>query len=390
MNELPKRLLSIDVFRAITMLLMIFVNDVSGVAHIPAWIEHTQANEDGMGFADSIFPTFLFIVGLSLPFAIKNRLAKGLSTISTAWYIVGRSAALIIMGFFHVNSENYSSRTFIPHSVWMLLITISFFLIWLDYPPTLDKKKRYGLITVGILLLLAMAWYYEGSSYEAPETMKPHWWGILGIIGWAYLVCALAFLITKGNFIAQTIILAVFVLINLFTHLGWLPFSIPVIGDASSVSLIMAGVVTTSLYSLLAGKKKSKQLWSSLTIIGLAMIVLGFVIRPFAGGISKIHSTPAWVFICGGIAVLVFELLIWLVDVKGKQNWFKIIKPAGTSTLTCYLIPYILLSAFSLLHFNFPQWLNEGIGGIVRSFGIAFLVILIVGLMEKKRIRLKV
>ena len=46
------------------MFFMIFVNDVSGVIKIPGWIEHVKANEDGLGFADTIFPIFLFIVGL--------------------------------------------------------------------------------------------------------------------------------------------------------------------------------------------------------------------------------------------------------------------------------------------------------------------------------------
>ena len=62
-----RRLPAIDCFRALAMYLMIFVNDVAGVINIPKWIGHTQAQEDGMGFADTIFPAFLFIVGLSLP-----------------------------------------------------------------------------------------------------------------------------------------------------------------------------------------------------------------------------------------------------------------------------------------------------------------------------------
>src|SRR6187402_2941534 len=103
MKQLPNRLLSIDVFRAITMLLMIFVNDVSSVKNVPEWIEHVSGKADGMGFADTIFPTFLIIVGLSLPFAIKNKMKKGESFMSIGGYILLRSAALIIMGFFHVN-----------------------------------------------------------------------------------------------------------------------------------------------------------------------------------------------------------------------------------------------------------------------------------------------
>ena len=105
----PKRLLSIDVFRAINMFFMIFVNDLSGVRDVPAWIDHVKDNEDGMHFADSIFPLFLFIAGLSIPLAIGRRLDKGDSFGKIAGYILLRSFALIAMGFFHANMEEYNS-----------------------------------------------------------------------------------------------------------------------------------------------------------------------------------------------------------------------------------------------------------------------------------------
>src|SRR6476660_7313399 len=150
MKQLPNRLLSIDVFRAITMLLMIFVNDVSGVKDIPEWIEHVSGKDDGMGFADTIFPTFLFIVGLSLPFALKNKMKKGESFLNIAVYIVLRSAALIIMGFFHVNFGSYNAEaTGLPYSWYVIVVTLSFFLIWLDYPETMDKMKKFILIGIG-------------------------------------------------------------------------------------------------------------------------------------------------------------------------------------------------------------------------------------------------
>jgi len=80
MKQLPKRLLSIDVLRALTMLLMIFVNDASSVGGIPAWLDHAKETEDALGFADVIFPAFLFIAGLSIPLAIKSRISKGDTT----------------------------------------------------------------------------------------------------------------------------------------------------------------------------------------------------------------------------------------------------------------------------------------------------------------------
>ena len=120
------------------------------------------------------------------------------------------------------------------------------------------------------------------------------------------------------------------------------------------------------------------------------MLGFGLLIRPYAGGISKIHSTTAWISICIGISILVFELIIYLVDTRGKQNWFKGIRPAGTSTLTCYLIPYLLYSIYSLLGFKYPDFFSQGPGGIMRSFLVAFFVIWLAGLLEKRRIRLRI
>src|SRR5882762_668387 len=162
----PKRLLSIDVLRAINMFFMIFVNDLSGVSHVPKWIDHVKGYEDGMHFADTIFPLFLFIAGLSIPLAIGRRIEKGNSFASIAGYILLRSFALIVMGFFHVNMEEYSKEALLPLPVWELLLTISFFLIWMDYPETLAKTKRYALIGTGIVIIAVLAFLYKGVAED--------------------------------------------------------------------------------------------------------------------------------------------------------------------------------------------------------------------------------
>jgi heparan-alpha-glucosaminide N-acetyltransferase len=390
MNQLPKRLLSIDVLRAITMLLMIFVNDASGVKHIPAWIDHADGEADAMGFADTIFPAFLFIVGLSLPFAIKNRLAKGNSFQSILVYILTRSAALIIMGFFHVNMEIYSTASIIPKALWAIIITTAFFLIWLDYPDTMAKAKKYTLMGLGVALLTAMAVIYRGEEDGVIQGMRPSWWGILGIIGWAYLVCSLIYLVAKGKINILVIALIVFVAINIGKHTDIINFKIPLLGDASAVTLIMGGVMISEIYALLVSKNKTQLLWVIFGATAVLLIVIGLLIRPYAEGISKIHSTPAWIFICSGITILVFELMIYLVDVKGKKKWFKLIWPAGTSTLTCYLMPYFQVFILMLFHVRYPAILNNGIIGLARSMATAFILIAIVGLMEKRHIRLKI
>ena len=67
------RVRSIDAFRAVIMFLMIFVNDIEDIPNTPLWMHHVADEVDGLGLADIIFPAFLFIVGISIPFALQNR-----------------------------------------------------------------------------------------------------------------------------------------------------------------------------------------------------------------------------------------------------------------------------------------------------------------------------
>lgn len=387
----PKRLVSIDVFRAVNMFFMIFVNDLSGVKQVPEWIDHVKASTDGMHFADTIFPLFLFIAGLSVPLAIGRRLDKGDSFASIAGYLALRSFALIVMGFFHVNLEDYNAElTILPMGVWELLMTLSFFLIWLDYPDTMDKIKKYLLIGAGVMILTLLAFLYRGGTARSPEGLSHSWWGILGIIGWAYLICSVLYLLFKGNLIALAGCLFVFVSINLISHTDYIDIRIPILKDGASTALMMFGTVISMLYIRIVNKRGYGTLWVVFTVSGLFLILLGFAVRPYAEGISKIHSTPAWVFICTGIGILLFEFFIWLIDIKQRANWFKIIQPAGTSTLTCYLIPYFMVAIFLITDFSYPDFLNYGTGGMIRSFAVSFVVIFITGFLQQKRLRLKI
>ena len=369
---------------------MIFVNDLSGVRNIPEWIDHVKEHDDGMHFADTIFPLFLFIAGLSIPLAIGHRLTKGESFQSISWYIISRSFALIVMGFFHVNMEEYSPDAVLPLGVWELLLTFSFFLIWLDYPETLAKWKKYFFMGSGVVILIVLTFLYKGGPEGHPQGFHHSWWGILGIIGWAYLLCAGIYLMVKGRLWLLVASVTFFILVGLLSHGQLLKFNIWLVNDGSSVGLMMFGVVFSVIYQKIAAGDSYKKVWSIFTVSGILLIILGFVVRPYTEGISKIHSTPAWVLICTGIGILFFELMIWLIDIKGKSDWFNIIKPAGTSTLTCYLIPYIMVAVFSIIHFHYPRVLNNGTGGIIRSFAISFIVIFITGFLEKRRLRLKI
>lgn len=391
----PLRLASIDVFRAITMFLMIFVNDLWTLKNIPVWLGHTAAEADGMGLADTIFPAFLFIVGLSIPLAIKARKAKGGPKQKIELYILTRSLALLIMGFFHVNLEDYNSTAaLIPKPAWQILITIGFFLVWLDYPSTMRRQKKFWLQAAGVLLLIALAAIYKGSDGGKITWMRPQWWGILGLIGWSYLLCALAFLIS-GNVYFLTGVLLFLLFFNISVHAGWLASIenirsyVWIVGDGSMPALTMAGVVSTVVYQRFAAKNKFLLAVAILFAFGILMLLAGFCIRPLEG-ISKIRATPAWVMICTGISLLIFVLLIFIIDRQKKRHWFSILKPAGTSTLTCYLLPYIHYALYSLIGITLPLMIRTGGLGIIKSLLYSLAIILIVGVLEKWRLRLKI
>ncbi|HVV56536.1 MAG TPA: DUF5009 domain-containing protein [Mucilaginibacter sp.] len=390
LKETSKRLQSVDAFRAVTMLCMIFINDLSGVAGMPVWMDHAKRMQDGMGFADTIFPAFLFIVGLSIPLAIDRKRQKGESFGSVSFDILSRSFALIVMGFLHVNLENYNPSSILPEGLWEVLITISFFLIWIDYSPAMSKVKKYILVISGWFILILMAFLFTGGKPDAPVGLRPYWWGILGIIGWSYLICASVYFLAKGKFPAMIMAFIAFIGFNILDHGLHLRINILAVYDGSSISLVMAGVVVSLWYARLREKGYNSNLWILMLVAGCAAIAAGLLIRPYTEGISKIRSTPAWIFICTGISILMFEIMIYLVDYKGKKNWFSLIWPAGTATLTCYLIPYLQLGIYDLTHFNYPDFLNHGIGGFLRSWAVAFIVVIIGGFLEKRRLKLKI
>ena len=65
---------AIDMMRALTMVLMVTVNEFWSVEDIPHWMHHAKITEDMMGLSDVVFPLFLFAMGMSIPYAIENKI----------------------------------------------------------------------------------------------------------------------------------------------------------------------------------------------------------------------------------------------------------------------------------------------------------------------------
>src|SRR5215204_4690718 len=164
-STLLTRVTSIDILRALTMILMIFVNDLWSLRDIPAWLGHVERGVDGIGLADVVFPAFLFIVGLSLPFAIDNRRKKGDTQWQLVMHVLTRTVALLVMGLFLVNGETINAAAMgIPKWLWYPLCCLSFILIWNVYSKTAKKSLVYAAKAIGIITLITLAVVYRGGE----------------------------------------------------------------------------------------------------------------------------------------------------------------------------------------------------------------------------------
>ena len=204
---------ALDMLRGLTMFLMIFVNDLWTVGDVPHWLEHAGTHEDMMGLADIVFPMFLFAVGMSIPYAIEHRFAKRISGEKTLAHIISRTFALLVMGVFLVNA-NGRMAPILGCGDWLftLLAILGFFLVWNAYPES-SKAGRW-LRGAGIVLLLALAVVYRT---EDGGFLKARWWGILGMIGWAYLFTAVAWMLCRKRPGILSILWIGFAAVNLLT-----------------------------------------------------------------------------------------------------------------------------------------------------------------------------
>jgi len=152
-----ERILSIDIMRGITLFLMLFVNDIYNPS-APKWIVHSAAQEDFMGLADWVFPGFLFMVGLSIPFAFKARESKNETTSQLLVHILIRTFSLLFIGVFLLNRYTYNEElTGLDQNLWSILAYVSVFLVWNNYSKISSTRfpfhylKYIGLIFLAVI-----------------------------------------------------------------------------------------------------------------------------------------------------------------------------------------------------------------------------------------------
>ena len=393
-SSIATRINSIDILRALTMILMIFVNDLWSLKNIPAWLGHVEHGVDGIGLADTVFPAFLFIVGMSMPFALQARKQKGDTTWQLVQHVLTRALALLIMGVFLVNGESINATASgLPRLLYNTMCCLSFILIWNVEGKNANKFLANISKMIGVITLLILAYYYRGGKDPNIEYFAPHWWGILGLIGWAYLASGLVTVFAKDNFYIIAGAWIFFAILSMVSHAGMLPASLSFIPDAirggTLTGLTMGGVLTAYIFQYFRNKDDDKKLTITLLVFSAVLIVLSVLTRPY-WGLAKLGATPAWLFLCSAFTIIAFMVIYWMVDVYGRDAWTAIVRPAGTNTLLCYLIPYFAYATTRLIGVHLPGFMLEGSIGLIKSLLFALLCVGITGLLNKNGVRLKI
>jgi predicted acyltransferase len=422
------RVASVDALRGLTILLMVFVNDLGRGA--PAWMHHIQpSNADGMTLADVVFPLFLFLVGVSIPLAFERARTAGRSKLEQLGHVLIRTVSLLLMGLIELNSGD--DRT-LGRPLWQLLAFTALILAWCTPPRERGSKRTLvwvakGLGIAGLLVLLAV-YRREPGPAEIPFRgrvedwvwLRTGWWGILGLIGWAYgAVCLLVLLLgwrREWLMGAMALLMTAHLAFNhggLFTRLDdkpWLgalaaPLAVLARGidDVSQyVSLrdALGSLAAVTMAGCLLGtilrrdsdltNHRARISWAATFAVGL--FLAGCLTDTFEG-INKIAATPTWCLWSAAIGCIVWIALYLALDVTNASSWSLPIRSAGANPLVAYFLHPIVIGAVAVAGLSdrvlaYKQATDPWVvvGG---SFGMAVFVCAAAGLLGRLGIRMR-
>lgn len=361
------RITSVDALRGFVMFMMIFVNDLAGAPPtiVPAWMRHFHG-KSGMTFVDLVFPAFLFIVGMSIPLALGRRVQTE-PLWKTVLHILSRTLALLLIGIMMVNESPDTQSMGWSAALWSVLLYLSAILAFCQIAPKRDAMKsesrpRRQTVTIilralGFGVLAFLAFSFRGAHGERiisfdPFRIRTEWYGILGLIGWAYLVAAAVFLMFRGH---RTAILGCAVLLMCLYPADrtgafegfWLARYVGIGGTLGSQGAIaVAGLL---LGSILAepemSKPRARLVFTSLFIAGFAaaaLLVHGLY------GIYKNSATPSWCLWSCAITAALWLLFYFICDVQGVSAIARPLALAGANVLLAYLLSEMLPSLLDL------------------------------------------
>ena len=320
-NNKHTRLLSLDVFRGITVALMIIVNS-PGNQTAYLWFDHSVW--DGCTLADLVFPFFIFIVGVSAAFTLSR-----------------------------AREKNFTSQQLIPKIL----------------------KRATVLFLIG-LLLNAFPYHFDFATIRV--------FGVLQRIAICYLVTSLLFLTTRisTQAIMMMILMLTYWLIMTIPHdltpsgnfAAYIDRSIfsPAhlygkVFDPEGLLSTLPAIATALLGNLtgawLLSRYSSKQKVAGLTIAGFFALTIGWLWGLWFP-INKALWTSSYVLWTGGVALIVLACCYWLIDMKSWKKWSKPFEIFGINAMLAYVLHVLFLKIQAII--SLPR--ADGTSGNLRLF----------------------
>jgi predicted acyltransferase len=361
---------SIDVVRGLVMFTMIFVNDLARAHNVPAWMKHFRG-DSGMTFVDLVFPAFQFIVGLSIPLALGRRLERGEPVWRALGHVLARTAALLAIGIMMVNSDLHPNSALMGWSgtLWTVLMYTSAIAMCCSISPggkgaPEDRKRAWRVVsviirTLGIAGMIALAMTYRASNGKAVLTLHPFflrhaWYGILGVIGWGYLVASIVYLVFRNQRTAllacTALAMCLYVSGDVFSRF-WIAHHVNIPSALGShAALSVAGVLLGSI--LVTPDTSSRGSRLRFTALFIAGCVAAAILLTPQWGISKERATPAWCFYACAITATLWLVLYLIDETRAGKPVLKPLAVTGRNVLLAYLISEMMESVFELSHLS--------------------------------------
>lgn len=312
----PKRFLSLDVVRGITIAFMIMVNNNGGPG---SWRFMNHAEWNGLTPTDLVFPTFVFVVGVSVVFAFEARLAKGVSRAKLAVHTLQRTAILLLLGMI-VNSFPFFE---LPHMrfygvlqrIAICYLVVSLFYLWDSRAWT--KVVALGTALVGYWILLR---WVPIPGVGMPGRDVPFMDMTQNLVSW----------IDRGIFPH---------------HLYLYPPDHNVRDPEGLLSDLPA--IGTALMGMLAGlwlrtQKTIATKTAGLAAASLTSLAIGYL-WSLEFPLNKNMWTSTFVLVAGGYSLALLTLAFWAVEQQGwRKGWTWVWLVFGSNAIAVYMVSELL------------------------------------------------
>jgi predicted acyltransferase len=315
-------MVSLDVFRGITIAAMILVNDPGSWSHVYAPLEHAEWN--GWTPTDLIFPFFLFIAGVSMTLSFASRAARGVTRRLLAIHVARRSVLIFAIGLFLNGLPFFDFHTIRIMGV-LQRIALCYLAAGLLYLATCRRstdadgkvRMRVNIAAIaGVALILLVGYWALMTFVPVPGYGAGHL-GKDENLG-AYIDRGLM----GGHLWSES--------------KTWDPEGL--------LSTIPA--IATALIGILAGEwlrseRRGARKILGLVIAGAILMLVGQLLHPYFP-INKNLWTSTFVLFTGGFAMLLLALCYWLVDLRGWRKWAAPFLVFGMNAILAYALAAIV------------------------------------------------